>query len=83
MPHLERALAMSRSQIYRKIKALTDKSPSLLIRSIRLHHGRQLLLTTNLTISEIAYEVGYNALNNFSDAYLDEFGERPIKTRSI
>lgn len=81
MPQLERALAMSRSQIYRKIKALTDKSPSLLIRSIRLHHGRHLLLTTQLTVSEIAYGVGYNALNNFSDAYLDEFGERPMKTR--
>lgn len=82
MVHLERALAMSRSQIYRKIKALTDKSPTLLIRSIRLHHGRHLLLTTSLTVSEIAYQVGYSAINNFSDAYLEEFGERPLKTRS-
>ena len=81
MPRLERALSMSRSQIYRKIKALTDKSPSLLIRSIRLHHGRHLLLTTQLSVSEIAYSVGYNAVNNFSDAYLDEFGERPSKSR--
>jgi len=39
------------------------------------------LLNTQLTVSEIAYDVGYNALNNFSDAYLDEFGERPMKTR--
>ncbi len=81
MPHLERALAMSRSQIYRKVKALTGKSPSLFIRSIRLHHGRHLLLTTDLTVSEIAYEVGYSALNNFSDAFLEEFGERPMKVR--
>jgi len=81
MPQLERALSMSRSQIYRKIKALTDKSPSLLIRSIRLHHGRNLLLTTQLSVSEIAYQVGYSAVNNFSDAYLEEFGERPMKTR--
>ena len=81
MPDLEKALAMSRSQIYRKIKALTDKSPSQLIRSIRLQHGRHLLLNTQLTVSEIAYEVGYTAINNFSDAYLEEFGERPLKTR--
>lgn len=81
MPQLERALSMSRSQIYRKIKALTDKSPSLLIRSIRLHHGKNLLLTTQLSVSEIAYQVGYSAVNNFSDAYLEEFGERPMKTR--
>ena len=48
MPDLEKALAMSRSQIYRKIKALTDKSPSQLIRSIRLQQGRHLLLNTQL-----------------------------------
>lgn len=81
MVHLERALAMSRSQIYRKVKALTGKSPSLFIRSIRLHHGRHLLLNTTLTVSEIAYEVGYSALNNFSDAFVEEFGERPMKVR--
>jgi CheY-like chemotaxis protein len=81
MPQLGRALAMSRSQIYRKVKALTGKSPSLFIRSIRLHHGRHLLQTTDLTVSEIAYEVGYSALNNFSDAFLEEFGERPGKVR--
>ena len=81
MPQLERALAMSRSQIYRKVKALTGKSPSLFIRSIRLHHGRHLLLTTDMTVSEIAYEVGYSGLNNFSDAFLEEFGERPGKLR--
>ncbi|MCC6475327.1 MAG: response regulator [Burkholderiales bacterium] len=81
MPHLERALAMSRSQIYRKVKALTGKSPSLFIRSIRLHRGKHLLLTTDMTVSEIAYEVGYAALNNFSDAFLEEFGERPMKVR--
>ncbi len=81
MVHLERALAMSRSQIYRKVKALTGKSPSLFIRSIRLHHGRHLLLSTTLTVSEIAYEVGYAALNNFSDAFVEEFGERPGKVR--
>ncbi len=81
MPQLERALAMSRSQIFRKVKALTGKSPSLFIRSIRLHHGRHLLQTTTLTVSEIAYQVGYSALNNFSDAFQEEFGVRPTTVR--
>ena len=81
MPQLERALAMSRSQIFRKIKALTGKSPSLFIRSIRLHHGKQMLLNTTLTVSEIAYEVGFTSLNYFSDAFFEEFGERPMKLR--
>lgn len=82
MPHLERALAMSRSQIFRKIKALTGKSPSVFIRSIRLHHGKEMLQSTNLTVSEIAYAVGFSSLNYFSDAFQEEFGERPIKLRS-
>jgi len=81
MPQLERALVMSRSQIFRKIKALTGKSPSLFIRSIRLHHGKQMLLSTTLTVSEIAYEVGFTSLNYFSDAFFEEFGERPMKAR--
>ena len=81
MPQLERALAMSRSQIFRKIKALTGKSPSLFIRSIRLHHGKQMLLNTTRTVSEIAYEVGFSSLNYFSDAFFEEFGERPLKAR--
>jgi len=81
MPQLERALAMSRSQIFRKIKALTGKSPSLFMRSIRLHHGKQMLLSTTLTVSEIAYEVGFSSLNYFSDAFFEEFGERPLKVR--
>jgi len=81
MPQLERGLGMSRSQIFRKMKALTGKSPSLFIRSIRLHHSRHLLQTTTLTVSEIAYEVGYSAVNNFSDAFMEEFGERPTAVR--
>lgn len=63
------------------VKALTGKSPSLFIRSIRLCHARHLLQTTGLTVSEIAYEVGYSGLNNFSDAFLEEFGEHPLKVR--
>jgi AraC-like DNA-binding protein len=63
------------------IKALTGKSPSLFIRSIRLHHGKQMLLNTTRTVSEIAYEVGFSSLNYFSDAFFEEFGERPLKAR--
>ncbi|MCB9317040.1 MAG: response regulator [Lewinellaceae bacterium] len=81
MLQLEKALAMSRSQIFRKTKALTGKSPSQFIRSIRLHHGRRLLQTTGLTVSEIAYEVGFATVKYFSDAFLEEFGERPTAVR--
>ncbi len=81
MSRLERMLSMSRSQLFRKIKALTGRSPSQFVRSVRLHHGKHLLQTTNLTVSEIAYEVGFSSVKYFSDAFLEEFGERPTKVR--
>ncbi len=81
MSRLERMLSMSRSQLFRKIKALTGRSPSQFVRSVRLQHGKHLLQTTNLTVSEIAYEVGFSSVKYFSDAFLEEFGERPTKVR--
>jgi AraC-like DNA-binding protein len=78
---LTRDLGMSRSQVFRKIKALTGTSPALFIRTQRLRESKKLLTTTDLTISEIAYEVGFSTVQYFSDAYLEEFGERPSATR--
>lgn len=81
MNQLCRALGMSRSQVFRKLKALTDKSATVLIRSYRLQKGKQLLATSNLTVSEVAYEVGFTSLNYFSAAFFEEFGIRPSATR--
>lgn len=74
-------VSMSRSQVHRKIKALTGQSTSLFIRRIRLHKARELLKTTNLNISQIAYEVGFKYPNYFSKAFHEEFGTRPTETR--
>jgi len=82
MPQLERALAMSRSQIFRKVKALTGKSPSLFIRSIRLHRAKELLATSQMNVSEVAYETGFSSPVYFSNAYLEEFGVRPSEERA-
>lgn len=82
MPQLERALTMSRSQIFRKIKALTGKSPSLYIRSIRLARAQEMLRNTALTVSEIAYDTGFSSPQYFSDAFLEEFGVRPSEARA-
>ena len=81
MLHLSRSLGMSRSQVYRKVKALTGQPPTNFIRSFRLRKGKQLLISTDLTISEIAYDVGFSNVKYFSDAFLEEFGERPSATR--
>lgn len=82
MPQLERALMMSRSQIFRKIKALTGKSPSIYIRSIRLARAQTMLRNTALTVSEIAYDTGFSSPQYFSDTFLEEFGVRPSDARA-
>ncbi len=82
IPQLSRELAMSHSQLYRKIKALTGQSIAAYIRSYRLHQGRILLQTTNMTVSQIAYEVGFTAPSYFSQMYLDVFGESPSSARN-
>ncbi|MEL6660143.1 MAG: ATP-binding protein [Bacteroidota bacterium] len=81
MPQISRALAMSRSQIFRKIKALTGHAPTDYIRNFRLHKGRELLLNTDLTISEIAYDVGFSSLSYFSRAFSDVYGISPGSLR--
>ena len=81
MLELERGLGMSRSQIFRKIKALTDKSPTLFIRSIRLQYARHLLKTSHLSVSEIGYATGFSSPQFFSDVFLEEFGMRPSAMR--
>jgi len=79
--HLGAALHMSDMQVYRKLKALTDQTPSAFIRSIRLTKGKELLQETDLTIAEIAYEVGFNNPNYFSRTFHTAYGRPPSEYR--
>ena len=81
VPEMSRAMGLSQSQLYRKIKALTDLSTAGFIRNVRLKKGKHLLETTDLTVSEVAYEVGFTSPNYFSDAFLEMFGARPTEIR--
>lgn len=74
---LARKLHLSESQVYRKLKAITGKSTAVFIRSIRLQKAKELITTTDKTISEIAYEVGFNDPSWFSRAFKEEFGFSP------
>ncbi|MCB9340557.1 MAG: response regulator [Lewinellaceae bacterium] len=78
---LAKAMNLSEVQLYRKIKALTDKSTAIYIRSIRLAKGRELLQTTKMNVSEIAYEVGFDDPNYFSRTFSQEFGMSPSDVR--
>ena len=73
---------MSRAQLHRKLKALTNKSATIFIRSIRLRKAKVLLETTDLNISEVAYEVGFSNPSYFSTSFLEEFNITPSETRS-
>ena len=75
---LSDAMHLSRSQLYRKIKALTDDSPSVLLKNFRLEKGRELLNSRpGLTINEVAIGVGFSSGKYFSEAFLSEYGVRP------
>ena len=74
-------IGMSRVQLYRKVKALTGMSPVELLRKSRVEKGRHLLKTTDLSISEIAYDTGFTSPSYFSKCFKDEFGMSPGEVR--
>lgn len=75
-------LGLERSQFYRKIKSLTNYAPVELIRRLRLQRGRELLLTTDRTVAEIAYETGFSTPAYFTKCYRDAYGETPSQARA-
>ncbi len=74
-------MGLERSQFYRKIKALTNYAPVELIRRLRLKRGRELIVSTDRTISEIAYEIGFSTPAYFTKCYRDAYGETPTQVR--
>jgi signal transduction histidine kinase/DNA-binding response OmpR family regulator len=78
---LAKAVFLSHTQTYRKLKALTGLTPSQFIRGVRLQKARQLILETDLNISEIAYDVGFNDPNYFTRMFRETYGEQPSNLR--
>lgn len=74
-------LGLSSAQLTRKLKALTNYTPVELLRNYRLQLVRKQLLSTDKTISEIAYEVGFSSPAYLSKCYRDHFGETPSGLR--
>ncbi len=75
-------MGLERTQFYRKIKALTNFSPVELIRNLRLKQARVLIKTTDRSMSEIAYEVGFSTPAYFTRCYREAYGETPTDTRA-
>ena len=81
MEELGEKVGLSRVQLYRKVKAITGLSPVELLRQMRLQQGYVLLLTTNKTVSEIAFEVGFNTPGYFSKCFKEQYGKMPTDLR--
>lgn len=70
-------VSLGRVQLYRKCKAASGMSPNELLRTSRLNKAYQLLRDTDMTISEVAYAVGFSSPSYFTKCYKDLFGKSP------
>ena len=82
MEDLGDEVGLSRVQLYRKVKAITGQTPVELLRQMRLQRGYVLLTTTNKTVNEIAYEVGFGTPGYFSNCFKKQFGKYPTDVRA-
>ena len=74
---LSSAVALSRTQVHRKLRALTGQSPAEYIRTERLQLARELLREQAGTVAEVCYRVGFNSPAHFSTAFSRQFGYPP------
>ncbi len=70
-------MGMSRTQLYKKFKALTNTSIYKYLKQLKLYYAHHLLLNGSLNVSEVTFEVGFKNPAHFSNSFYDEFGIRP------
>lgn len=70
-------MGLSRMQLHRKLKALTDQSATEFIKTIRLNKAAVLLKSKSATAAEIAYDVGFSSPSYFSSCFKEHFGKTP------
>jgi AraC-like DNA-binding protein len=68
---------VSRSQLFRKFKTVTGKSPGDIIRSVRLKKAAEIILRGEMGVNEVAYEVGFNSPSHFISSFKKYFGKTP------
>lgn len=74
---------ISRVQLYRKVKSITGSSPVELLRTARLNRAYQLLITTDKSVSEVAYTVGFTAPSYFTKCFKEEYGFVPGDVKKV
>ena len=82
MDDLGEEIGLGRVQLYRKVKAITGRTPVELLRQMRLQRAYALLGSTTKTVAEIAFEVGFNTPGYFSKCFKEQYGKLPIELRN-
>jgi signal transduction histidine kinase/DNA-binding response OmpR family regulator len=77
VPQIQLSLAMSKTHLHRKVKALTNEAPGELLRNFRLKRAAQLLSQKSDTVTQIAYAVGFNNLSYFAKCFKKRYGVAP------
>lgn len=77
VPQMQKDLAMSKTHLNRKLKALTQESPRDILRNFRLKRAAQLLAQKSDTVTQIAYQVGFNNLSYFAKCFKERYGVPP------
>lgn len=81
--HLADDMSLSRSQLYRKIKAITGMTANELIRKIRLERAKKMIENGSESISEVGFKVGFSSPSYFSKCFKTEFGMLPTELKTI
>jgi AraC-like DNA-binding protein len=77
VPQMQDALGVSKTQLHRKLKALTNEAPGELLRNFRLKRAAQLLSQDADNVTQIAYAVGFNNLSYFAKCFKELYGVSP------
>ena len=75
--HLGDALHLSRTQLFRRLKPIIQQSPGNYIRTIKLQKAKELLETTDMLISEVAYKTGFDTASYFTKVFTRQYGIKP------
>ena len=74
-------IGVSERQLQRKLKSVANKTPNQLVRSVRLHKAKELLLSSGHDITHAAYQTGFSSLSYFTKCFRKEFGMAPTEVK--
>ena len=77
VPEMQKTLALSKTQLHRKLKALTNQAPGEFLRNYRLKKAAQLIATKVDNVTQIAYSIGFDNLSYFAKCFKELYGVTP------